>query len=112
MIQYIGIPYEEMDCWDLVAYLYSNEFDIDLGDREAQAQGIQHGEWIEIDIGEERKHDVLVFSDSSLHKHVGICLDHGKFLHSIAGLNSCIDSYKRTMWSGRLRKVYRHKALL
>ena len=111
MVPYIGIPYEKLDCWDLVSMLYDRELDIQLGDRTEQGENILCGNWLEIDKGSIQPFDVLLFTNSELEKHVGVALDRCRFLHSIAGLNSCIDSYSRSQWKDRLMKVYRHSQL-
>lgn len=110
--KYIGLSYEKLDCWDLVCAVFDQELDIQLGDRHDQGGHILSGSWVEIDNDSIQPYDVLLFSTSDLDKHVGLALERGKFLHSIAGLNSCIDSYHRSQWKNRLRKAYRHSQLM
>lgn len=110
MKEFIGIPYEQLDCWDLVQAVYARYLDMDLGDRTEQSGHIKDGTWGEVNVEELQRYDVLVFDDG-FQPHVGLVIDGGRFLHTIAGVNSCVDSYKRSQWRDRLRKAYRHKRL-
>ncbi len=105
--RWVGIPYAQLRCWDLVAAVYFEMWDLYLGEPEDQLVGIKAGDWLPVAAGEERPGDVIVFDTSAHEPHVGLVLEQGKFLHTMSGLNSCCDSYRAMRWQSRIRKIYR-----
>ena len=108
---YIGIPYEEKDCWDLVRHIFNSELRLDIGDREKQSTGIKDGRWVEVARGNERPFDVVLIETTPLEKHVGLVTGKNRFLHTMKGVGSCEDYYNSIQWTHRVKKFYRRKAL-
>lgn len=112
MIQFIGIPHDTLDCWELACKLYRELLGIELGLRDSDENARRLLNWQPIQKGKEQKYDLLVFSDYPGHKHVGVVLKPGRFLHSTREINSCIDRYRDVQWTNRLKSIYRHKSLM
>ena len=110
--KYLGIPYEELDCWNLVRKIYSEEFGILLPERD---EAVDRTEWSLISLGEERVGDLLVFraAGSGFHTHVGVVVDGSppRMLHTEPLVNSCLGRYTSPLWKQRLKNIHRHKGL-
>ena len=105
--RWIGIPYSRLRCWDLVVAVYIEVWDLYLGTPEDQIVGIKQGDWQPVAAGKEQPWDVIVFDTSADEPHVGLVLEQGRFLHTMAGIDSCTDSYRAMKWKDRIRKIYR-----
>ena len=110
LTQWIGIPYDQLTCWELVQAVYLDTYGVDLGPAEKQVEGIRDGEWQPIRLDKEKPMDVLVFHTFNDEPHVGLVLGHGKFLHTQAGVDSCIERYRDLRWKARIRNIYRRSA--
>ena len=110
-VPYIGIPYTEVNCWDLVRKIYQEVLGLDLGPEESQSNRYHYVDWQPVRRGYERVYDVLLFKDCSHTRHVGLVISEGRFIHNRRGCNSCIENYKATQWKDRLTAIYRHKRL-
>ena len=110
-IDYIGLPYTEANCWELIRKIYLEVLHIELGPQESQHNGMHYLEWNQVQKGYEQIYDVLMFKDWEQHRHVGMIIEPGRFIHNRPGANSCIESYRASQWKDRLKAVYRHNQL-
>lgn len=106
---YIGLPYEGMNCWQLIRKVYSEALYIELGDEKETTANIQDS-WYSVQPGSEQIYDVLVFDGEA--KHVGLVIEPGRFIHNEhSGTNSCIESYRAPKWKDRIKRIYRNRLL-
>lgn len=106
---YVSIPYEDVDCYGMVRLVYKEQYYIDLEPIHSRDK-LDNWDVVFDGHGEPavREGDVLMFKDDPVNRHVGIVLDETFMLHSIRGVNSCVERWNRLNWRGRLVKVYRH----
>ena len=106
---YISIPYEEVDCYGLVRLVYKEQYATELQPIESPDK-LEDWDVVFEGKGEPaiKEGDVLMFKDDPINRHVGIAIDEQYMLHTIKGVNSCLERWKRLNWRGRLVKVYRH----
>ena len=106
---YISIPYEEKNCWQLMQSVYAAEYGIHVGSVDEQPKNMKHREWV--DVIEEglgiREGDVILFASSATKKHVGVILNHELMLHTTEGANACIERWKSHAWEHKIVSVYR-----
>ena len=86
--KYTGIPYEEMDCWDLVRYIMSDMNGIELPMIPWHDSDISYEE---ISREEAMCGDLVKFSETDIVTHIGIFIDEYNFIHTRPDLGSCID---------------------
>lgn len=106
---YIGLPYALYDCWELIAKIYWEMHQIDLGLKN-DPENARLINWTPIEKEDATVYDVLLFSDGPGHKHVGMVLQPPRFLHSMAGVDSCIGNWTDPRWKLCLKNIYRHRA--
>jgi cell wall-associated NlpC family hydrolase len=107
---YVGIPYEEIDCWHLVKLIYKEMFEVELDDRDVQADLLRDGFWIEVGNGYQAG-DVLLFKSTDTERHVGVLLNYDYMIHADPHCGTVIDRWTARNWLPRLKGVYRCKAL-
>ena len=110
-INYIGIPYDRYNCWELIRLIYLDILGIDLGSQDTQSNGSHYDNWLVVPKGKEHTYDVLLFKEWEDHRHVGLVIKTGRFIHTRAGVGSSTESYKASQWAHRLKAIYRHKLL-
>lgn len=108
----IGVPYEEMDCWDIVKYFYAHAFDIDLSaydivpqDLKTNAPQIEKKKRFFDKIEEPRTGDIILFTVLGHNAHVGIYLDSSTFLHTKKSVGCAIERFE--YWKKRIEGIYR-----
>lgn len=110
IVPYLDIPYEELDCWNLVRKIYLEEFGILLPERD---EAVDRTEWRLIPLGEEQVGDLLVFRSAGLgfHTHVGVVVDARirLMIHTEPGINSHLGRYTSILWKQRLKNIHRHQ---
>jgi cell wall-associated NlpC family hydrolase len=122
--QLLGIPWEQCNCWRLVARAYILFWGIKLptydaadpDDRKLVAHLIETGRSDWGLVGEAEFGDVLLFREDQMQPtHVAMAIDAETMLHVRRGQLSQIawwdDSYRGRMWRPRLCGIYRHDAL-
>jgi len=108
--RYISIPYDAMNCWQLVMKVYAAEFGIGIGDKDQQSDYLRDRNWVDV-IQEGLgglEGDVILFRMDKRVKHVGLLLDSENMLHTLEGCNSCIERWHSPIWESRLVGIYRH----
>lgn len=129
--QYIGIPFAEANCWELIRRIYSRELGIvlplhdtiDTDDGEALRKAIEGDTagplWWRVDRGQERPFDVLIMrgfykSGGRLHSadiHCGMVIGPQSLIHVEDGRESVALSYSHpTIGLGRIKKIWRHRS--
>ena len=104
--QYVGIPFEELDCWQLCRRVYEYELDINLpsfiGDY-ADAQDRESLEriftqelaapsrWQTVPALEAKEYDLVLMRLSPLPTHVGILAKRWSILHTMPKTGAVID---------------------
>jgi cell wall-associated NlpC family hydrolase len=124
--EFVGLPWRErgrdrtgVDCWGLLFLIYASrgvevqsyaDDYVSVDERERVAaiatQAASESEWLQINPGEEREFDALLFKRAGLATHVGIVVAPGKMLHIRNGGMSEI-----VPWRSRLIGIYRHRGL-
>lgn len=116
--EYIGQPYDECDCWDLVKLFYKDSFNREMpfetnygapGNDEAYRKKIS--KIVEIhschfeEVDTPKFGDIILFKILGLPAHVGIYLDKKTFLHSIRETGCCIEPMSK--WENKIEGYYR-----
>lgn len=102
--KFIGIPFDTLQCWELVQAVYG-ELGISLPPYTAIDAEAESFEEIQ---GEPEMYDILVFSlYGQTLDHVGIYVGGGQFLHATEGSGVCIERLHKYMV--KLKHVYRRK---
>ena len=108
---YVGLPYEQANCWELVRRVYRETYDIQLPKLDTVGAVIEQGGWLQVAKGAEIDGDVLVFKAGAAKTHVGIVVDPKEklMLHAEEGVDACVARYNSSIWKSRLRSIYRHR---
>lgn len=124
---YISVPFADhgrtaqgCDCWGLARLIYKEQLSIDLPElldykntkdsrNIAELYEIEHQEWQEIPLGQEKSFDILVFKIMGLPTHIAVVVDKGLMIHCEKGCGTHISEYnKEVQWKTRLAGVYRY----
>ncbi len=111
----IGIPYEQMNCWDIAREFYRVCLGKDLkhyfdGDVVPERLEIKQLIYVGAEDFEEVKEplefgDLLIFKIRGIESHIGVYVSPGKFLHSQKTIGSCIERLEK--WKHLLVGAYR-----
>ena len=113
--KYVGRPYEESNCLDLVKEFYKEWFNLEIKSyyEGATPDRYEAAALIKTNKGDFQKVDKPQFGDLVLIKlfglecHIGIVIGGGKFLHSARNIGSNIDRLER--YSQLIVGYYRHR---
>ena len=124
---FISVPFKEKgraragcDCWGLARLIYEEKLNIELpllldydttkdSKSISKLYEIEHQDWEEIPVGEEKEFDILVFKILGLPTHIGVVVKKGVMIHCEYGRGTHItEYYKDVQWNKRLAGVYRH----
>lgn len=114
--KYIGKPYEEYNCFDLVKEFYLDLFGLDLkhfyeGRAVPERKEIESlivsnkGDFEKVEQAEFG--DIIVVNLYGYSCHIGIYLYENLMLHTIRGVGSCIEPIKK--YEKMIEGYYRHK---
>ena len=113
----IGRLYEQVNCWQLVREFYMKIYGIELSqyhgpvtpDAEKTAELIttNRGDFARVE--EPRFGDLMLLRILGMECHIGIFIGKGKFLHSLKGTGSVLDSFEK--YKSRVVGYYRHRGL-
>ena len=111
---FIGVPYEEKDCWQLVLLFYRLVFDINLVqyayedpfDKEEIASLIITHRDKFIPVSSPKFGDIIVLRVFGFPSHLGIYLNESQVLHTTDKTGSIVDQMSR--WKTRLEGFYRY----
>ena len=101
-IKYVGIPYNEYDCYTLTRKIIKEQLKIDLPIDPLENRCL----WREVQ-KPYKYFDVLMFRVRSFPVHIGIYVGDGKMLHSLPKVNAVIEDFKKQYWKDRIHSVYR-----
>ncbi len=122
--RYVGVPYEEHDCWGLVRLIYARELGVLLPSvpnppaplspvdeiERRRALLVQHrdhsGLWKRVPLADIEVADVWV-GRAAGSPHVGVMVATGWMLHSLAGTGCCLERVAALSWAGRNDGYYR-----
>ena len=107
---YVGLPYDEVNCWDLVKKVYKEVYDVEISGIREQGDLIKTGFWCEV-TDEFQTGDILLFKQSHVKRHVGILLNHEYMLHADQRCGTIIDRWVAGNWETRLDSIYRCKLI-
>ena len=105
--KYIGLDYDELDCWKLVRKIYADEYGIEIPKLPIETQEAHN--WNIIELSAEEEGDLLVFRIKELKRHVGIVISDGRMIHSDNVAGVVVERYTGQKWNQRLQRLYRHK---
>jgi cell wall-associated NlpC family hydrolase len=117
---YIGIPFDEYNCWDLYRKIMLENKNIELPDYKElyksynDGKGIsdafdvaeESGSWIKVDSPE--IFDIIVLKIQNLPWHFGIYIDTNKMLHTLYGTNSCLERLNSLRWQKSILGYWRY----
>lgn len=111
--KFSGIPYEKMDCYELVKYFYEDIFGIQLSNLYGTIRPTKKQTELLVDqemnkfkeVTKPRFGDIILFNIVGLTCHIGIYIDETHFLHSRDGVGSAFERYDR--WQKRIKGYYR-----
>jgi cell wall-associated NlpC family hydrolase len=122
--KYIGIPFEEENCWQLFRRMYLELFNISLpsfADRYTHCMDFRSNArifveesvgWMPVVKGEETTADAVLLHIHGLPSHIGFVTWDGKMIHSEEGALSNRESYRTSRsWANRKKSFYRHPLL-
>ena len=114
---YIGIPYEQLDCFHLAKMFYWEQFNVRLKHYYEETPNDRHemknliysnmGDFVQVEYPEFG--DLILFRIFGVESHIAIYLGEGMFLHSIKGVGSCMEKLER--WNRHVSGYYRLKEL-
>ena len=121
---YVGLPYQDRGCWELLRRVYREQLGIDVPDyaeaygrlearQRAQLAALIAAErrpWLAVQEGQERAGDAVLMRITGHPSHIGVVAEPGRFLHVFQGATACIESYRSPRWRPRLEGFYRHRA--
>lgn len=81
--RYVGLPYEQYDCWGLVRHVYREELGVELPHDPLAARRLM------IETPLPAPLDVALLR-SRTGRHVALVVDRNRVLHSNEGTNACI----------------------
>jgi cell wall-associated NlpC family hydrolase len=117
--KYIGIPYESLNCYELVRTVYAEECGIDIPAPDQDltayssvelARPIVESTWSEVPYAERTAFDVVLFRGLEL-AHCGVLIDRHQMLHTRETTGAVIENIGDRFWRPRLKGVYRPKTL-
>lgn len=126
--QYIGIPFEEANCWVLTKRILEVEFGLeipsygpleyggkahlkDISDRMDAAAKARP--WVEVPLEEASCGDVIKLRmKQQLKFHVGLVFAPGWMIHTEEGALSSAEEYTTWEWKHVGKRVYRHEELI
>lgn len=115
--EYIGIKWEEMDCWRLVVIILTDLCGIKIEDIEYSVSqpkeqlwslvGKYQSNWTKVDkpdIG-----DIILFELMD-RPHVAVYLGSQEFVHSTRYAGVCIERLSSPRWKRKVKGFYRHNS--
>ena len=119
--KYIGIPFEQLNCWQFICHYFKHEFNIKLPCFTGEYQDAYDNKNIAKIYTRELANkiwprvkspaypDLVVFLIDGFKWHAGIVLDNVSMLHTQERCDSCIERYIGPRWKNRLYGFYRYQ---
>jgi cell wall-associated NlpC family hydrolase len=112
---YVGIPYQEKNCWQLIQLIFAEQWGVTLPDFDVTVRGTAIDTifasgivWQAVDPQAVQIGDVVAITGGRYVRHVGLVVAPGVMLHSQDGTDSVIESYESFVWRQRVGGFYRH----
>lgn len=121
--RYVGIPFEEADCWQLCQRVYQQELNVSLpgfvdeykdpDDREALERifNMELGKpsvWRAVAQGEEQEYDLALIRLSPLPTHVGVLAGRDHILHSLPKVGAALEARSSLRLRGNIMGFYQY----
>ena len=116
---YVGIPFEEYNCWQLICKIYNEQFGIKLSDYSNEYKTALDKENIrliyerELKIWQQIKNpafgDIIVLMIQGQPWHTGIVVSKQFMLHTERKIQSMIESYNGIIWKNKIIGYYRYQ---
>ena len=117
--KYIGLPFEEYNCWQLMCLIYRNEFDIELPDFKGEYSNALDAKKIEAIYNREllsrfTKIDVqkqfcfVVIRMDGQPWHCGLVIDKNIMLHTDRGIDCVHQDFNTLEWKHRVIGYYEY----
>src|SRR5262245_58701148 len=96
--QYVGVSYEEINCWALVRTIYRERWGVELPDWSVDRQGLavdtilaDGPTWLAVEPAQAQLADLVAITRGGLVYHVGLVVSPGWMLHTLEGLDSALE---------------------
>ena len=117
--KYVGLSFEEYNCWQLVCLIYQNELNITLDTYKNEYYNALDRENIATIYTREMAHvyfkvdkpqafDVIVCRVRGQPWHTGIVIEPNEMLHTQRYTNAVVEHYDRFNWKSRILGFYRY----
>ena len=119
--KYVGIPFEDKDCWQLCRYVYRQELGqslptFDYSDpTDFKSLNVIFNEELDgrtrfkqVEDHMEEDYDLVLMRLAVLPTHVGILVGERHILHTLPDIGSCIDRKDSVRLSANIRGYYRY----
>lgn len=117
--KYVGLPFDQYDCWQLVCLVYKNELDITLDtykneyydalDRENIATiYVREMQQVYFKVDTPEEFDVVVCRVKGQPWHTGIVIEPGEMLHTQRYIDAAVERYDQFTWKNRILGFYRY----
>ncbi len=124
--KYCSIPFKDLgrtiegiDCWGLIVLFYRQELQIELpetlgyttcSNANEVSKDVEAGRpsWIDVDRHQAAPGDLVVLSLRSLPSHVGLVVDHHRFMHALTDIGIVVEKFNSPLWANRLEGIYTH----
>jgi len=116
--KYVGLPFEEYNCWQLICLVYRNEFKINLPTYENEYTDALDAKKIKKIYERELKiwtsiktpqpPDLIICRVRGQPWHTGIVIAQNEMLHTQRYSNAVIERYDRFTWKNRIIGFRRH----
>ncbi len=120
LLKYLGIPYEDFDCYELIKLFYEKEFGVEIIDLQYQDPSERKlGQMTEISqlvetvkedyfkkVTEPKFGDIILLRIWGMPAHVGIYIGKGRFLHTSKTTGSCVE--KLSKWQNKILGYYEY----
>lgn len=113
--RYIGRPYEQYNCFDLVKEFYRDKFNLELKNyfegpvpnrKDVESLIVTNkGDFVRVE--KPQFGDIVVIRLFGLECHIGVVIESGKFLHSARNVGSILDRLER--YNKMIAGYYRHR---
>lgn len=116
VLKYVGLSYEQVDCWDLAVMFYKLEMEVDIGyvvsknhpksnqDREVLIN-TSKGDFHKVEKPESG--DLVLIKFGGFETHIAIYIGKDRILHSIEGLGVVVERLRK--YRNLISGFYRHK---
>ena len=114
---YIGIPFDELNCWQLMCKIYEEQFNVILPDYQTEYRTFKDRKNIKKiynrELAERAKlldepmmYCFIVLRILGLPWHVGLVVSKNQMLHTNHKTGSCVEEFTSKLWVNRIIGFY------